>query len=221
MELENIVANTVLLKAREGGVGNRKGKSKKWKQMLQFPHISLCEELRQTTDGRVCLESHHSQIDQHDLHDLRCSSSNHICLSVEFPELLCICPHHRCKTQCLDDLLPVYGDMLIYLNGHVTCTVAQKCRAEYKISQNRCQRHFCDTRPELRRCVKFLDAVAEYEVTPDEKRKECGQEFIDKYFNPKSVFECTARWLSLHHELREAEKEDKNEKDKNLQMHFE
>ncbi|KAF5892301.1 G protein-coupled receptor kinase 6 [Clarias magur] len=48
MELENIVANTVLLKAREGGGGNRKGKSKKWKQMLQFPHISLCEELRQT-----------------------------------------------------------------------------------------------------------------------------------------------------------------------------
>ena len=32
-----------------GGGGNRKGKSKKWKQMLQFPHISLCEELRQTT----------------------------------------------------------------------------------------------------------------------------------------------------------------------------
>lgn len=31
-----------------GGGGNRKGKSKKWKQMLQFPHISLCEELRQT-----------------------------------------------------------------------------------------------------------------------------------------------------------------------------
>lgn len=31
-----------------GGVGNRKGKSKKWRQMLQFPHISLCEDLRQT-----------------------------------------------------------------------------------------------------------------------------------------------------------------------------
>ncbi|MEQ2204329.1 hypothetical protein XENOCAPTIV_011512, partial [Xenoophorus captivus] len=27
---------------------------------------------------------------------------------------------------------------------------------------------------------------AEYEVTPDERRKECGQELIDKYFNPKS-----------------------------------
>lgn len=32
-----------------GGGGNRKGKSKKWKQMLQFPHISMCEELRQST----------------------------------------------------------------------------------------------------------------------------------------------------------------------------
>jgi len=37
-----------LLDSFAGGGGNRKGKSKKWKQMLQFPHISLCEELRQT-----------------------------------------------------------------------------------------------------------------------------------------------------------------------------
>lgn len=26
---------------------------------------------------------------------------------------------------------------------------------------------------------------AEYEVTPDEKRKECGQELLDKYLNLK------------------------------------
>lgn len=32
--------------APTGGGGNRKGKSKKWRQMLQFPHISQCEELR-------------------------------------------------------------------------------------------------------------------------------------------------------------------------------
>lgn len=32
--------------APAGGAGNRKGKSKKWRQMLQFPHISQCEELR-------------------------------------------------------------------------------------------------------------------------------------------------------------------------------
>ncbi|XP_061596535.1 G protein-coupled receptor kinase 6 isoform X2 [Cololabis saira] len=114
MELENIVANTVLLKAREGGGGNRKGKSKKWKQMLQFPHISLCEELRQST------EKDYSSF---------------------------------CERQPIGRLM---------------------------------FRQFCDTRPELRRCVKFLDAVAEYEVTPDERRKECGQELIDKYFNPKS-----------------------------------
>ncbi|XP_073210323.1 G protein-coupled receptor kinase 5 isoform X1 [Lepidochelys kempii] len=50
MELENIVANTVLLKAREGGGGKRKGKSKKWKEILKFPHISLCEDLRRTID---------------------------------------------------------------------------------------------------------------------------------------------------------------------------
>nr|CAH7722014.1 unnamed protein product [Callosobruchus chinensis] len=45
MELENIVANTVYLKAREGGTDNNKGKSKKWRKILQFPHISQCIEL--------------------------------------------------------------------------------------------------------------------------------------------------------------------------------
>uniref|UniRef100_H3B618 G protein-coupled receptor kinase n=1 Tax=Latimeria chalumnae TaxID=7897 RepID=H3B618_LATCH len=114
MELENIVANTVLLKAREGGGGNRKGKSKKWRQMLQFPHISLCEELRQTIER--------------DYNSL-------------------------CEKQPIGRLL---------------------------------FRQFCETRPELTRCVKFLDAVAEYEVTPDEKRKECGHQLIEKYLNLKS-----------------------------------
>ncbi|XP_056658339.1 G protein-coupled receptor kinase 4 isoform X1 [Monodelphis domestica] len=46
MEIENIVANTVLLKAREGGGGKRNGRSKKWKEMLKLPHISYCNELR-------------------------------------------------------------------------------------------------------------------------------------------------------------------------------
>uniref|UniRef100_A0A8C1RTW5 G protein-coupled receptor kinase n=1 Tax=Cyprinus carpio TaxID=7962 RepID=A0A8C1RTW5_CYPCA len=103
-EIENILR----------GGGNRKGKSKKWKQMLQFPHISLCEELRQT------IEKDYNSL---------------------------------CERQPIG-------------------------RLQF--------RQFCDTRPELRRCVKFLDVVAEYEVTPDEKRKEYGQELLDKYLNPKS-----------------------------------
>uniref|UniRef100_A0A8C7SR62 G protein-coupled receptor kinase n=1 Tax=Oncorhynchus mykiss TaxID=8022 RepID=A0A8C7SR62_ONCMY len=41
-------------------------------------------------------------------------------------------------------------------------------------------RQFCETRVELRRCVKFLDTVAEYEVSPDEKRRDCAQELLDK-----------------------------------------
>ncbi|XP_057676848.1 G protein-coupled receptor kinase 6 isoform X2 [Corythoichthys intestinalis] len=114
MELENIVANTVLLKAREGGGGSRKGKSKKWKQMLQFPHISLCDDLRQAT------EKDYSSL---------------------------------CERQPIGRLL---------------------------------FRQFCDTRPELRRCVNFLDGVASYEVAPDEKRKECAQELVDVFFSPKS-----------------------------------
>ncbi|CAP23139.3 Protein CBR-GRK-1 [Caenorhabditis briggsae] len=41
MEIENIVANTVYIKARESG-GQKKGKSKKWKNYLQFPHYTEC-----------------------------------------------------------------------------------------------------------------------------------------------------------------------------------
>lgn len=50
MELENIVANTVYLKAREGGADSNKGKSKKWKKILQFPHISYCIDLKNKID---------------------------------------------------------------------------------------------------------------------------------------------------------------------------
>ncbi|XP_039285896.1 G protein-coupled receptor kinase 5 [Nilaparvata lugens] len=50
MELENIVANTVYLKAREGGADSNKGKSKKWKKILQFPHISQCIDLKNKID---------------------------------------------------------------------------------------------------------------------------------------------------------------------------
>ncbi|KAK6621915.1 G protein-coupled receptor kinase 2 [Polyplax serrata] len=50
MELENIVANTVYLKAREGGSDNNKGKSKKWRKILQFPHISHCLDLKNKID---------------------------------------------------------------------------------------------------------------------------------------------------------------------------
>ncbi|XP_015284052.1 PREDICTED: G protein-coupled receptor kinase 6-like, partial [Gekko japonicus] len=48
-------------------------------------------------------------------------------------------------------------------------------------------RQFCETRVELMRCVKFLDALVEYEVAPDEKRKECGQILIETYLSSKGV----------------------------------
>ncbi|XP_015793353.1 G protein-coupled receptor kinase 2 isoform X2 [Tetranychus urticae] len=47
MELENIVANTVYLKAREDC---NKGKSKKWQKLLRFPHISQCIHLKDQVD---------------------------------------------------------------------------------------------------------------------------------------------------------------------------
>lgn len=114
MELENIVANTVLLKAREGGGGKRKGKSKKWKEILKFPHISQCEDLRRTIDRDYC---------------------------------------------SLCDKQPI-GRLLF--------------------------RQFCETRPGLECYIQFLDSVAEYEVTPDEKLGEKGKEIMTKYLTPKS-----------------------------------
>uniref|UniRef100_A0A8C6VHG7 G protein-coupled receptor kinase n=1 Tax=Naja naja TaxID=35670 RepID=A0A8C6VHG7_NAJNA len=105
MELENIVANTVLLKAREGGGGKRKGRSKKWREILKFPHISQCDELRKGLERDY----------------------NSLC-----------------------DKQPI-GRLLF--------------------------RQFCETRLELLRCIHFLDAVAEYELSPDEKRKEMGEEY--------------------------------------------
>ncbi|XP_069474044.1 G protein-coupled receptor kinase 5-like [Ambystoma mexicanum] len=115
MELENIVANTVLLKAREGGGGKRKGRSKKWKDILRFPHISQCDELRKS------LERDYTSL---------------------------------CEKQPIGRLL---------------------------------FRQFCETRPELWRCILFLDAVVQYEVAADEKRKETGEEIIRRFFNPKSL----------------------------------
>jgi hypothetical protein len=49
MEIENIVANTVYIKARESG-GQKKGKSKKWKNYLQFPHYTQCLHIRSEID---------------------------------------------------------------------------------------------------------------------------------------------------------------------------
>ncbi|XP_057362370.1 G protein-coupled receptor kinase 5 isoform X2 [Manis pentadactyla] len=116
MELENIVANTVLLKAREGGGGKRKGKSKKWKEILKFPHISQCEDLRRTIDRDYC---------------------------------------------SLCDKQPI-GRLLF--------------------------RQFCETKPGLECYIQFLDSVAEYEVTPDEKLGEKGKEIMTKYLTPKPGF---------------------------------
>ncbi|XP_062928004.1 G protein-coupled receptor kinase 5-like isoform X1 [Mobula hypostoma] len=114
MELENIVANTVLLKAREGGGGKRKGKSKKWKEILRFPHITQCEEQRKYVER------------------------NYSCL---------------CEKQPIGRLL---------------------------------FRQFCEAQPSLQHYINFLDSVAEYEVMPDEKREEKGQEMISKYLTPET-----------------------------------
>ncbi|KAM9331490.1 G protein-coupled receptor kinase 4 [Gastrophryne carolinensis] len=131
MEIENIVANTVLLKAREGGGGKRNGRSKKWKDMLKLPYISQCEELRRT------VERDYNSV---------------------------------CEKQPIGRLL---------------------------------FRQFCDTRPELKRCIEFLDAVAEYEVAPDEMRKNYGHKVLDTYFNNGSAAHLPEIAQDTVHECKE------------------
>ncbi|XP_039694191.1 G protein-coupled receptor kinase 4 isoform X11 [Pteropus medius] len=49
-------------------------------------------------------------------------------------------------------------------------------------------RQFCDTKHDLKRCIEFLDAVAEYEVAADEDRRDCGLLVLDTFFsNENSV----------------------------------
>lgn len=51
MEIENIVANTVYIKARESGGSKNRGRSKKWKKYLELPHISDCLYIK----DEICL----------------------------------------------------------------------------------------------------------------------------------------------------------------------
>lgn len=97
-----------------GGGGKRKGRSKKWREILRFPHISQCNELRRG-------------------------------LEPDYGSL--------CEKQPIGRLL---------------------------------FRQFCETRPELLRCIRFLDAAADYELAPDEKRKEMGEEIIHRFLRQES-----------------------------------
>ncbi|KAH0623168.1 hypothetical protein JD844_031199 [Phrynosoma platyrhinos] len=98
-----------------GGGGKRKGRSKKWREILRFPHISQCDDLRKS------VERDYSSL---------------------------------CDKQPIGRLL---------------------------------FRQFCETRLDLLRCIHFLDAVEEYELSPDEKRKEMGEDIIRQFFNSESL----------------------------------
>ncbi|XP_036083323.1 G protein-coupled receptor kinase 4 isoform X9 [Rousettus aegyptiacus] len=117
MELENLLANSLLLKARQGGFGKKSGRSKKWREMLKLPSVNLCSELRHTIE----------------------KDYNSLC-----------------------DKQPI-GRLLF--------------------------RQFCDTKHDLKRCIEFLDAVAEYEVAADEDRRDCGLLILDTFFS-KEVSLC-------------------------------
>uniref|UniRef100_A0A3B5BJ51 G protein-coupled receptor kinase n=1 Tax=Stegastes partitus TaxID=144197 RepID=A0A3B5BJ51_9TELE len=111
---EGDLARTKALVSQSGGGGKRKGRSKKWKEILRFPHISQCTELGNS------IERDYVSI---------------------------------CEKQPIGRLL---------------------------------FRLYCETRPKLQRCIQLLDAMDDYEVTPDDKRKSRGDQII-KTFLSKQV----------------------------------
>ncbi|XP_066136525.1 G protein-coupled receptor kinase 4 [Saccopteryx bilineata] len=100
----------LLLKARLGRYGKKRGRSKNWREILKLPPVSQCQELRHSIEK-------------------------------DYMSL--------CEKQPIGRLL---------------------------------FRQFCDTKHNLKRCIEFLDAVAEYEVATDEDRRNIGLLVLDTFF---------------------------------------
>ncbi|GAB1289571.1 G protein-coupled receptor kinase 5 [Apodemus speciosus] len=108
------------------GFSKKTGRSKKWRELLKLPPVSMCTELRRSIEK-------------------------------DFSSL--------CDKQPIGRLL---------------------------------FRQFCDTKPDLKRCIEFLDAVgltlhtqpswllAEYEVTIEEEQREFGLSIFSRFFQEKS-----------------------------------
>uniref|UniRef100_A0A673N7J8 G protein-coupled receptor kinase n=1 Tax=Sinocyclocheilus rhinocerous TaxID=307959 RepID=A0A673N7J8_9TELE len=105
--------------------GNRKGRSRKWKEFLRFPHINECTELEESIER------------------------DYYSLCVKEP----------------------IGKHLFRL--------------------------FCATKSDLQHCIDLLDETAEYEVTPDDKRKNFGKQLINKYLTSQSVYQCICTCVSV------------------------
>uniref|UniRef100_G3PD97 G protein-coupled receptor kinase n=1 Tax=Gasterosteus aculeatus aculeatus TaxID=481459 RepID=G3PD97_GASAC len=129
----NIVSYTFCLKCLQstGGGGKRKGRSKKWKEILRFPHISQC------TEQGNSIERDYVSI---------------------------------CEKQPIGRLL---------------------------------FRLYCDTRPELQRCIHLLDALEDYEVTPDEKRKCRGDQIIKTFLSKQVIVSVLCGTRTVHDYLSE------------------
>ncbi|XP_063086453.1 G protein-coupled receptor kinase 4 isoform X4 [Cavia porcellus] len=133
MELQNLTANALLLRARLGGFGKKSGRSKKWREMLKLPSVSQCRELRHF------IEKDYSSL---------------------------------CDKQPIGRLL---------------------------------FRQFCNTRPDLRKRLEFLDAVAEYEVAIDEDRRDRALAILEQFFSAE-VCACQVRATGKMYACKKLEK---------------
>ncbi|CAH8550569.1 unnamed protein product [Schistosoma margrebowiei] len=115
MELENIVANTVYIKAKRSGADGDKGRSRKWKTLLAFPHISNCLYLKKCLDLSYDFIVEQQPIGKR-LFRLFCRSNNFISDVVDFVDSIntfavCI-PNERQKIG-----LEIYRRFLSDMSG--------------------------------------------------------------------------------------------------------
>ncbi|XP_076103818.1 G protein-coupled receptor kinase 5-like isoform X2 [Mytilus galloprovincialis] len=158
MELENIVANTVYLKAREGGGGKRKGKSKKWKQILKFPHISKC--LHKKDDIHI---SYEFLVEQqpigNQLFRLYCSTRPELAKAIKF----------------LDQVIDMYMDLADNVKKGTQTVQLMTAPKPNDYHHNHC-----------RTIMNYILLKSTFEVSPAEKRLTDATSIFDKYLDTKS-----------------------------------
>ncbi|EHB13422.1 G protein-coupled receptor kinase 5 [Heterocephalus glaber] len=133
---------------RARGGGKRKGKSKKWKEILKFPHISQCEDLRRTIGMSLLTKEHSTQWHSH--------------LQLQQKALF---PMGISVAKCTKSLPGPMQDVAVGggLDGHDRdyCSLCDKQPIGRLLF-----RQFCETRPGLECYIQFLDSVYWARVFP-------------------------------------------------------
>uniref|UniRef100_A0A915KT18 G protein-coupled receptor kinase n=1 Tax=Romanomermis culicivorax TaxID=13658 RepID=A0A915KT18_ROMCU len=159
MEIENLVANTVYIKARESGGSRGKGRSKKWRKYLELPHISQCLHLKDEI-SKFCIHMFlvNIQIAERyiQFHDFRRSSE------IEFTNT--------------ETCLPERWFVMFYFTG-----VTYEYIVEHQPIGKELFKQFCNREPLLQKCCLLLEALEEFDITSNEDKESFASSIINRY----------------------------------------